>query len=101
MLTLPPTALRPGDRACCAISGGADSTALLLLLHAANSLPKNALGVGLSAVHINHTLRGAESEADQAFVAELCDRLEIPLSIHPVDTAAHAATHHETIEEAA
>jgi tRNA(Ile)-lysidine synthase len=101
MLTLPPTPLRPGDRVCCAISGGADSTALLLLLHAANSLPKNALGVGLSAVHINHTLRGPESDADQAFVAELCDRLQVPLSIHPVDTAARAATHHETIEEAA
>jgi tRNA(Ile)-lysidine synthase len=101
MLTLPLTPLRPGDRVCCAISGGADSTALLLLLHAANSLPKNALGVGLSAVHINHTLRGAESDADQTFVAELCDRLEIPLSIHTVDTAARAALHRETIEEAA
>jgi len=101
MLTLPTTPLRPGDRVCCAISGGADSTALLLLLHAANSLPKNALGVGLSAVHINHTLRGPESDADQTFVADLCDRLGIPLHIHPVDTAARAATHHETIEEAA
>lgn len=101
MLTLPPTPLRPGDRVCAAISGGADSTALLLLLHAANTLPKNALGVGLSAVHINHSLRGDESDADQAFVAELCDRLFIPLSIHPVDTAARASTHGETIEEAA
>ena len=101
MLTLPVTPLRPGDRVCCAISGGADSTALLLLLHAANSLPRNALGVGLSAVHINHTLRGAESDADQAFVHALCDRLKIPLNVHPVNTAAHAATHRETIEEAA
>ena len=101
MLTLPPTPLRPGDRVCCAISGGADSTALLLLLHAANSLPKNALGIGLFAVHINHSLRGDESDADQVFVVELCDRLQIPLSIHPVDTAGRANAHHETIEEAA
>ena len=101
MLTLPPTTLRPGDRACIAISGGADSTALLLLLHAANSLPKNALGIGLSAVHVNHNLRGQESEADQAFVVELCDRLVIPLHIHSVDTQARAASHHETLEEAA
>ena len=101
MLTLPFTPLRPGDRVCCAISGGADSTALLLLVHAANFLPKNALGVGLSAVHINHGLRGLESDADQTFVAELCDRLEIPLSIHSVDTAAYATLHRETIEEAA
>ena len=101
MLTLPPTSLRPGDRACVAISGGADSTALLLLLQAANTLPKNALGVGLSAVHINHTLRGPESDADQTFVAALCDRLAIPLHLHAVDTQARAATHRETIEEAA
>jgi len=100
-LTLPPTTLRPGDRACVAISGGADSTALLLLLHTANTLPKNALGVGLSAVHINHTLRGPESDADQTFVAALCDRLAIPLHLHAVDTQARAATHRETIEEAA
>ena len=101
MLTLPVTPLRPGDRVCCAISGGSDSTALLLLLHAANSLARNALGVGLSAVHINHNLRGAESDADQSFVQALCERLGIPLSLHPVDTAARAATQRETIEEAA
>lgn len=101
MLTLPVTPLRPGDRVCCAISGGADSTALLLLLHAANSLPRNALGIGLSAVHINHALRGAESDADQAFVQSLCDRLQIPLSVHPVNTAARATNNRETIEEAA
>ena len=101
MLTLPVTPLRPGDRVCCAISGGADSTALLLLLHAANSLPRNALGVGLSAVHINHTLRAAESDADQTFVQTLCDQLGIPLSVHSVDTATRASTQRETIEEAA
>ena len=101
MLTLPPPPPRPGDRVCCAISGGADSTALLLLLDSANSLPRNALGVGLSAVHINHKLRGAESDADQSFVQTLCERLNIPLSVHPVDTAAHATAQRETIEEAA
>ena len=101
MLTLPPTPLHPGDRVCCAISGGADSTALLLLLHAANSIPRNALGVGLSAVHVNHMLRGAESDADQAFVQGLCDRLEIPLRVHIVNTALRATSNHETIEEAA
>ena len=101
MLTLPPTSIRPGDRVCCAISGGADSTALLLLLHAANRQPKNALGVGLSAIHINHSLRGQESAADQMFVEALCERLEIPCQSHTVDTAAHAGTHRQTIEEAA
>jgi tRNA(Ile)-lysidine synthase len=101
MLTLPPTPLRPGDRVCCAISGGADSTALLLLLNAANTLPKNALGVGLSAAHVHHGLRGPEADADQAFVVELCERMGVPLLTHAVDTAAHASRQGETIEEAA
>ncbi len=101
MLTLPPTPLRPGDRACIAISGGADSTALLLLLHAANTLPKNALGIGLTAVHINHTLRGPESDADQAFVADLCASLSVPLYLQTVDTRTYAATRKQTLEEAA
>ncbi len=101
MLTLPPTPLRPGDRVCVAISGGADSTALLLLLHTANTLPRNSLGVGLSAIHINHALRGEESQADQRFVEALCDRLGIPLHTRRVDTRARAAAHNETLEEAA
>jgi tRNA(Ile)-lysidine synthase len=101
MLTLPPTTLRPGDRVCCAISGGADSTALLLLLHAANTLQKNALGLGLSAVHVNHQLRGAESDADQVFVEELCARLGVPLHVRPVQTQARADSRRETLEEAA
>jgi tRNA(Ile)-lysidine synthase len=100
-LTLPPTPLHPGDRVAVAISGGADSTALLLLVHAANSLPRNALGVGLSAVHVNHALRGDESDGDQAFVEDLCARLGIPLHLQRVDTAARAGAQKETIEEAA
>jgi tRNA(Ile)-lysidine synthase len=57
--------------------------------------------VGLSAVHINHSLRGEESDADQAFVQSLCDRLEIPLHAYKVDTRQHAATYKQTLEEAA
>ncbi|MEO6965093.1 MAG: ATP-binding protein, partial [Acidobacteriaceae bacterium] len=63
--------IHPGDRICAAVSGGADSVALLLLLQTANSQPRNALGVGLSAVHIHHGLRGAEADADLAFVEAL------------------------------
>jgi tRNA(Ile)-lysidine synthase len=100
-LILPATPLVPGDRVAVALSGGADSTALLLLVHAANALPRNSLGIGLSAVHINHTLRGDESEADQRFVEELCGRLDIPLHLHRADTHEYAAQHKQTIEEAA
>ncbi len=74
--------IRPGDRICAAVSGGADSVAMLLLLHAANALPRNGLGVGLSAVHVHHGLRGEEADADLAFVEALCLRLEVPLHVH-------------------
>jgi tRNA(Ile)-lysidine synthase len=98
--------IRPGDRICAAVSGGADSVALLLLLHVANSLPRNALGVGLSAVHVHHGLRGAEADADLGFVEALCVRLEVPLHVHHAsvpDRVAHCREigRPETIEEAA
>jgi tRNA(Ile)-lysidine synthase len=100
------TYIRPGDRICAAVSGGADSVALLLLLHAANAQPRNALGVGLSAVHVHHGLRGDEADADLAFVQSLCLRLEVPLHIRHAsvpDRVAHAreAGQPETVEEAA
>jgi tRNA(Ile)-lysidine synthase len=96
----------PGDRLCTAVSGGADSVALLLLLHAANAAPHNGLGVGLSAVHVHHGLRGEEADADLVFVEQLCLRLEVPLHIHHGSvpgrlTASRAAGRAETIEEAA
>ena len=101
MLTLPWGFVRVGERVCCAVSGGADSTALLLLVLAANGVGKNALGVGLSAVHVNHGLRGEESDGDQAFVEELCGRLGVPLEVRRVDTAGRVEVRGETIEEAA
>jgi len=63
-----------------AVSGGADSVALLRVLlslqssHPAVGAMQSELAVG----HFNHRLRGAESDADAAFVAELCDRLGVP-----------------------
>jgi tRNA(Ile)-lysidine synthase len=98
--------IRPGDRVCAAVSGGADSVALLLLLHAANAMPRHALGVGLSAVHVHHGLRGDEADADLAFVQELCGRLEVPLHVHHAGVAERVARSRkqgetETVEEAA
>ncbi len=93
--------VRVGERVCCAVSGGADSVALLLLVHAANHLAKGALGVGLSAVHVNHGLRGEESAGDQAFVEELCGWLGVPLEVRGVDTAGRVQAQGETVEEAA
>jgi tRNA(Ile)-lysidine synthase len=59
--------LKPGDRLAVAVSGGADSVALLRALLELNS----ELGIVLSVAHFNHTLRGDESEADHEFVKNL------------------------------
>jgi tRNA(Ile)-lysidine synthase len=56
-----------------AISGGPDSTALLLALV--------DIGVPTIAAHVNHHLRGKESDADEAFVRELCARIGVPVRI--------------------
>jgi tRNA(Ile)-lysidine synthase len=98
--------IRPGDRVCAAVSGGADSVALLRLLHAANALPRNALGVGLSAVHVHHGLRGEEADEDLEFVQDLCLRLDVPLHVHHANVPKRMARSREmgepeTIEEAA
>src|ERR1039458_10149999 len=100
------TDIRPGDRICAAVSGGADSVALLLLLHVANAQPRNALGVGLSAVHVHHGLRGDEADADLAFVQSLCQCLDVPLHIRHASVPdrlarTRAIGQSETIEEAA
>jgi tRNA(Ile)-lysidine synthase len=93
--------IRPGDRICVAISGGADSVALLLAVHAANTAKHDALGVGLSAAHVHHGIRPGEADTDQQFVEDLCKRLDIPLHVHSANIPERAAQTRETIEEAA
>ena len=60
--------LQPGDKVICAVSGGADSMALLWCLY----LLKDKLNITLEAAHFNHGLRGAESDRDEAFVRAFC-----------------------------
>jgi len=69
--------LQSGDTAVCAVSGGADSVALLFALY----LLKEKLGIRLEAAHFNHRLRDFESDRDEAFVRELCDRYDVPLHV--------------------
>ena len=63
--------VRAGDRVGAAVSGGSDSVALLRILHAL----REQQGILLSVVHFNHGLRGADSDEDERFVAELAARL--------------------------
>ena len=66
--------LQPGDRVICAVSGGADSVALLWAMY----LLREKLGILLECAHFNHHLRGEESDRDAAFVRQLCADYQIP-----------------------
>ncbi len=67
----------PGDEIVCAVSGGADSMALLWGLY----LLKDTLGYSLSAAHFDHGLRGEESRQDAQFVRAFCEYHEISLTV--------------------
>lgn len=75
-----------------ALSGGADSVALLLTLL--------ELDIDCRAAHCNFHLRGAESMRDECFVRDLCQRLEVPLTVKDFDVAAHQQSHGGSTEMA-
>lgn len=82
-----------------ALSGGPDSVALLL---ATAELKRQVGGRGeLFALHVDHRLRGAESEADALWCAQFCDRLGIPLQQLTADVATRATVDGDGIEAAA
>ncbi len=69
--------IQPEDRVIAALSGGADSVALTFALY----LLKEELGITLEAAHFNHRLRGEESDRDEAFARQFCDRYAIALHL--------------------
>ncbi|MEX2304372.1 MAG: tRNA lysidine(34) synthetase TilS [Bryobacterales bacterium] len=89
--------LSPGDLVGVAVSGGADSVALLGCL--TELAPR--LGVELAVVHLNHLLRGTEADADEQFVAGLAKRLNLRYFSHRVDVAAEARRAAENLEQTA
>src|SRR5882762_2611487 len=89
--------LKAGDRLGIAVSGGADSVALL---RAMLDL-RDELGIVLSGVHFNHSLRGEESEADQAFVWDLTAQHGLQLHDARGDVARRAQEHSLSTEAAA
>lgn len=72
--------LQQDESVLIALSGGADSVALLRALY--------ELGYPVRAFHLNHCLRGAESERDEAFCRTLCARLGVELTVERVDVSA-------------
>ena len=85
--------LTPEGRYIVALSGGADSVALLLILQ--------QLGYQIEAAHCNFHLRGQESERDERFVDQLCQQRHIALHRAHFDTQAYARLHKVSIEMAA
>jgi len=69
--------LSGGDRVLAAMSGGGDSVALLSCL----TRIRDIFGFTLEAAHLNHSLRGPESDEDETFTRELCDRLKVQLTV--------------------
>jgi tRNA(Ile)-lysidine synthase len=88
--------LTAGNRVGVAVSGGADSVALLRLLHRL----RDDLGITLAVVHFDHALRGAESETDAAFVAELARVLGLEFLAAREDVGAEAARQGWNLEDA-
>lgn len=87
----------PGDRVICGLSGGSDSMALLHCLHCL----EQELGITVEAAHFNHKLRGKESEGDEAFVVDFCEKNRIPLHLGAEDVEAYSQSRHIGIEEGA
>lgn len=86
-----------GEQAVVAVSGGADSTSLLLCLHALAP----ALGCSLTVAHLNHCLRGAEGDADEAFVRHMSANLGLPFESETVNVKEYALAAKQNLEHAA
>jgi tRNA(Ile)-lysidine synthase len=89
--------LKAGDRAGIAVSGGADSVALLRVLLEL----RQEIGVVLSVVHFNHNLRGTESDEDERFVAGLAMRHDLEFHVERGDVKKLAGEMHLSTEAAA
>ena len=89
--------LGPGERVGVAVSGGADSVALLRLLFGL----RERLGIVLSVAHFDHQLRGKASEGDAKFVAELAEGLGLPFHIARADIGGRAKKNKENVEATA
>ena len=86
-----------GGKYIVALSGGADSVAMLLVMR----LMAQELDLEVDAAHCNFHLRGDESMRDELFCKELCQRLGVPFHVVHFDTQAYADLHHVSIEMAA
>jgi tRNA(Ile)-lysidine synthase len=89
--------IQQGQKVLVAVSGGPDS---VCLLHVLFKLQKE-LQITLHIAHLDHALRGEESEGDAQYVAELAQKLGIPAAIEKKAVKAYQKTHRLSLEEAA
>jgi len=89
--------VRAGDHVLAAVSGGADSVALLCLLGEV----RDALSLTVSCAHVEHGIRGEASLEDMRFVQALCARLDIPCYAERADAPAYAKENRLGLEDAA
>jgi len=90
--------LRDGRRVLVALSGGADSVALLLIL---KELEADGLLVVAGAAHLNHQLRGGDADQDEAFCAAFTRQLGVPFVSERADVAGLARAQKRSIEDTA
>jgi tRNA(Ile)-lysidine synthase len=89
--------LNPRDHVLVAVSGGADSVALLLCLHIlARTLP-----LSLTIAHLNHRIRGQEGDADEDFVRSLSAGLHLPFCSEAIEVKKQAIAGKHNLEELA
>lgn len=88
--------IHQGDRIAVGVSGGADSVALLAFLHSI----KETYSLQLIVCHINHGLRGEESDRDEAFVKALAEQYALPFHCTRPDIRAKAHESGISVEEA-
>jgi tRNA(Ile)-lysidine synthase len=89
--------LNAGEHVLVGVSGGADSTALLFCLK--RLAPE--LGLSLSVAHLNHGIRGAESDEDEVFVRQISDQLGLQFFSEIIDVKQQAAAAGQNMEELA
>lgn len=87
----------PGDKVLAGVSGGADSICLLFALRELQA----EMDFSLEVVHVEHGIRGDESQQDAAFVEALCNELQVDCQVCAVDVPLYALEHGLGIEEAA
>ena len=89
--------IQTGQKILVAVSGGPDSVCLLHILFKLQKI----LAISLHVAHLDHGLRGTESEDDARYVAKLAQNMGIPVTVEKKDVEAYQKTHRLSLEEAA